>query len=352
MFSKLTTRRRRRRWPLPPARPWPPAAKAHVDDFDFSFEGPFGTYDQNQLQRGLKVYTEVCSACHGLKYVPIRTLARRRRPAAARGSGARLCRQFRGLDDPETATISAPAKPTDHFPELDAGECARPVSLMAKARAGFHGPYGTGHQPVLQRHRRAGIHRLAADRLHRGEDQGQTGFGAASDAATRTPPSPAAGSPWRRRSTATMSSSTTATSRRSSSEAKDVAAFLMWTAEPKMMARKQAGFTGVHLPDVLSVLLYLTNKRHLGADQGQEARLRVVRPLNATRNSPVRCPARGLFCAPIGPWDAGSRLPVGRRPGILGEHLGAAQRVAITDLGLQRDALRRLIGIRLRRGLQ
>jgi len=46
-----------------------------IIDYDFSFEGPFGKFDQNQLQRGLQVYTEVCSACHGLRYVPIRTLA-------------------------------------------------------------------------------------------------------------------------------------------------------------------------------------------------------------------------------------------------------------------------------------
>ena len=31
----------------------------HVDDFDFSFEGPFGAYDVNQLQRGLQIYTEI-----------------------------------------------------------------------------------------------------------------------------------------------------------------------------------------------------------------------------------------------------------------------------------------------------
>jgi ubiquinol-cytochrome c reductase cytochrome c1 subunit len=41
----------------------------------------------------------------------------------------------------------------------------------------------------------------------------------------------------------------------------DVAAFLMWTAEPKLVARKQAGLTGVLFLTVLSVLLYLTNKR-------------------------------------------------------------------------------------------
>ena len=47
----------------------------HIEDIAFSFEGPFGTYDEHQLQRGLQVYTEVCMACHGLRYVPIRTLA-------------------------------------------------------------------------------------------------------------------------------------------------------------------------------------------------------------------------------------------------------------------------------------
>ncbi len=33
---------------------------------DWSFAGPFGKYDKAQLQRGLKVYTEVCSACHSM----------------------------------------------------------------------------------------------------------------------------------------------------------------------------------------------------------------------------------------------------------------------------------------------
>ena len=32
----------------------------YVKDYKFSFEGPLGSYDQNQLQRGLKVYTEIC----------------------------------------------------------------------------------------------------------------------------------------------------------------------------------------------------------------------------------------------------------------------------------------------------
>ena len=41
----------------------------------------------------------------------------------------------------------------------------------------------------------------------------------------------------------------------------DVAAFLMWTAEPQLNARKEVGFIAVVFLIVLSVLLYLTNKR-------------------------------------------------------------------------------------------
>ena len=41
---------------------------------DWSFAGPFGKYDKGQLQRGLKVYTEVCSACHSMSLVSFRTL--------------------------------------------------------------------------------------------------------------------------------------------------------------------------------------------------------------------------------------------------------------------------------------
>ena len=44
-------------------------------------------------------------------------------------------------------------------------------------------------------------------------------------------------------------------------EAVDVSAFLMWAAEPKMMDRQYTGFVGVLILSVLSVLLYLTNKR-------------------------------------------------------------------------------------------
>ena len=46
----------------------------NAPDVDFSFEGPFGTFDRAQLQRGYQVYYEVCAACHGLQYVYYRNL--------------------------------------------------------------------------------------------------------------------------------------------------------------------------------------------------------------------------------------------------------------------------------------
>jgi len=41
---------------------------------DWSFNGPFGTYDKAAMQRGLKVYRDVCAACHGLKRIYFRNL--------------------------------------------------------------------------------------------------------------------------------------------------------------------------------------------------------------------------------------------------------------------------------------
>ena len=49
-------------------------AEGHVEDIDFSFEGPFGTFDPMQLQRGFQVFTEVCAGCHGMKYLAFRNL--------------------------------------------------------------------------------------------------------------------------------------------------------------------------------------------------------------------------------------------------------------------------------------
>jgi ubiquinol-cytochrome c reductase cytochrome c1 subunit len=128
---------------LATGRPKPPKAKRHVEDFSFSFEGPFGKYDQFQLQRGLQVFTEVCAACHGLKYVPIRTLAD---PGGPELPADQVRAYAASLDCGRAARWrpNVPANGPTTSPCARARGWGRTSALMAKARAGFHGPYGTG----------------------------------------------------------------------------------------------------------------------------------------------------------------------------------------------------------------
>src|SRR5690606_35312834 len=43
-------------------------------DVSFGFEGPFGVFDRAQLQRGYRVYVEVCSGCHSIDLLAFRNL--------------------------------------------------------------------------------------------------------------------------------------------------------------------------------------------------------------------------------------------------------------------------------------
>ena len=227
--------------------------ESHVHDTAFSFEGPFGTFDQNQLQRGLKVYTEVCSACHGLQYVPFRTLSDEGGPhfseAEVRAYAAENFETF----DPELDD-TRPAKPADFFPGSSL-ENAPDLSLMAKARAGFHGPQGSG---INQFFKGMGGAEYIASILtgYTGEEMESAG--------TTFYENTAFPGGWIAMAPPLVGEDVDFDDGHSNSlhhEAEDVSAFLMWTAEPKMMARKQAGFIGVFFLTVLTVLLYLTNKK-------------------------------------------------------------------------------------------
>ncbi len=232
-----------------------------VTDFAFSFEGPFGTYDRNQLQRGLQVYTEVCSACHGLKFVPIRTLGDEGGPNLPANQVRAYAAQFT-ITDAETGEDRA-GLPTDFFPaNTSAG--APDLSLMAKARKGFSGPNGLGINQILFG---IGGPEYIASVLtgYTGEEVeefGNTFYENHTFPGGRIKMPPplsdgqvefADGAP---NDVTHMS--------------EDVAAFLMWAAEPHMMARKQAGFIAVLFLAFLSTLLYLTNKRLWSGIKGKK----------------------------------------------------------------------------------
>ena len=228
----------------------------HVDDYDFSFEGPFGSYDQMQLQRGLQVYTEICSACHGLRYVAFRSLAEDGGPHLPEDQ-VRAYAEFYEVWDPELFDGEGdfrPARPTDHFPESGLAN-APDLSLMAKARAGFHGPYGLGiNQFVKGMGGPEYIVSLLAG--YTGEEKEEAG--AVLYENTAFPSGWIAMAPPLYGDDVTYEDGSPADLEAVSM---DVSAFLMWTAEPKLTARKEAGFSGVLMLSFLAVLLYLTNKR-------------------------------------------------------------------------------------------
>ena len=225
----------------------------HIEDVDFSFEGPFGTFDQNQLQRGLKVYTEVCAACHGLQYVPIRTLADEGGPHFSEDQVRAYAADTFEVFDAELDDFR-PAKPADNFPGSNL-ENAPDLSLMAKARAGFSGPYGTG---INQFFKGMGGSEYIVSLLDGYTGEEKTEAGTTLYENTAFPGGWIAMAPPLEDGLVDFDDGHDNSVKYM---AEDVSAFLMWTAEPKMMARKQAGLTGVILLTLLSVLLYLTNKR-------------------------------------------------------------------------------------------
>ncbi|HMQ94309.1 MAG TPA: cytochrome c1 [Amaricoccus sp.] len=241
-----------------------PAAAAegerHVHDFSFSFEGPFGRYDQSQLQRGLQVYSEICSACHGLKFVAFRTLEDEGGPALSEEAMRAFAGQHEvfdvALDDTRVAT------PTDFFPPSNIPN-APDLSLMAKARAGFHGPAGLGINQILFG---MGGPEYIASLLtgFTGEEREEAGTILYENTAFG---GYMAMAPVLYGDDVTYADGTVATPEQI---AEDVAAFLMWTAEPKMMERKRSGLTAVLFLTVLTVLLYFTNKTLWAPHKGKK----------------------------------------------------------------------------------
>lgn len=229
------------------------ASGGHTEDVDFVFEGPFGAFDQNQLQRGLQVYTEVCSACHGLRYVPIRTLGDPGGPEFPEDQVRAYASQNFEVFDEELDDFR-PAIPNDHFPPSNL-ENAPDLSLMAKARAGFHGPYGLGINQLVQG--MGGPEYIVSILTgYTGETREQAG--------TTFYENTAFPGGWIAMAPPLVGEDVEYADGHSNSlehEAEDVAAFLMWAAEPKLMARKTVGFVGVIFLGILAVLLYLTNKR-------------------------------------------------------------------------------------------
>jgi ubiquinol-cytochrome c reductase cytochrome c1 subunit len=204
----------------------------HPRSISYSFDGPFGRFDEQQLQRGFQVYKEVCSACHSLSLVAFRDLRQiGYSEAEVRAIADQWQTQVPSINPDTGEAATRKAIPADRFPSPYANEVmaraannnALPpdLSLMAKAReggsayieslltgyhtppAGYQVPPNLHYNPYFANLNLAMPPPLAAD--------GQVTYAPGNPSPTRA------------------------------QMAHDVSAFLMWAAEPNLQSRHRAG---------------------------------------------------------------------------------------------------------------
>ncbi|CAH1663701.1 cytochrome c1 [Chelatococcus asaccharovorans] len=252
----------------------------------WSFSGPFGTYDRAQLQRGFKVYREVCSSCHGLGLVAFRNLAEPGGPEFSEAQVKALAATYQIHDGPNDAgdMFDRPGRPADRFPlpfpneqaarASNGGAFPPDFSLLAKARTferGFpwflidavtqyqeqgpdyiHGiingyvpaPAGFELQPGQHYNEYFPGHRIA---MPKPINDGQVEYPKLPNGQPQVPETV-------------------------DQYSRDVTAFMMWAAEPHLEARKQMGFKVMVFLIVFAGLLYFTKKKIWAKAHDEEAK--------------------------------------------------------------------------------
>ena len=225
-------------------------------DLAWSFDGPFGKWDHAQLQRGLKVYDEVCSACHSLKFVAFRDLEQLGYSEGQVKAYA-ASKQVPGIDPNTGEATTRPGLPTDYFPSpypnnvaaAAANNNAIPpdLSLMTKARGD-----GTNYVASLLMGYAPPSEELLAEHPDAAPGPGLH----------HNPYFPnlnlAMAAPLTSTGQVTYDDGTEATVEQMS---KDVAAFLTWTAEPTLVKRKQTGWPVMIFLLFATVLAYMSKKQ-------------------------------------------------------------------------------------------
>ena len=166
------------------------ADEPEIDAQDWTFTGPFGTFDNAQLQRGFQVYKEVCSNCHSMRLLSYRNLGEQGGPEFPPTAVEALAGQVQVTDGPNDKgeMYQRPAQPSDRFPLAvrQCGSRARRQRRRVAAR-----PFGD-RQGARRRPR---LHLCAADRLSHARRPGSS----SRPACITTWPSRAIRSPCRRR---------------------------------------------------------------------------------------------------------------------------------------------------------
>lgn len=219
---------------------------------EWSFSGPFGTFDKASMQRGFQVYREVCAGCHSMDLIAFRNLADLGYNEAEIKAIAAEYEVQDGPDD-EGEMFMRPARPADRMPgpyrndneARASNNGAMPVdlSLIAKARA-----YGPDYlYSLLVGYKEAPASVEMPEGMH---------YNSAYSGNLIAMPQPLYGDDVEFADGADASIE---------GSAADVTQFLMWAAEPKLEIRKRIGVAAVFFLSIFLVLSYFA-KRRIWAD--------------------------------------------------------------------------------------
>lgn len=242
--------------------PQPPRQK-------WSFSGPFGTFDRAQVQRGFKVYREVCAVCHGLDLVSFRNLGQPGALGYSEAQVKQIASEYKIKDGPndQGEMFERDGRPADRFPRPWANENAAraqynavppDLSVMAKART-----YERGFPwfifDIFTQYQENGPDYLVA-LLTGYEDKPPAGvtLPAGLNYNKYFPGHAIAMPKPMEDGRVTYEDGSPQTLLQYS---KDVTAFLMWTAEPHMEARKRIGFQVMIFLLVFAGLLYFAKQK-------------------------------------------------------------------------------------------
>ena len=235
----------------------------------WSFAGPFGLYDPQQLQRGFKIYREVCSNCHSLKLLAFRNLADPGGPGFTEAQAATIAATFQVTAGPndQGEMYQRPGKISDYFPppfpneqaarNANGGALPPDMSVLAKARS-----YERGFPwfifDAFTQYQEEGPDYIHA--ILNGYEEPPAGFALPPGANfNKYFPGHALGMP--KPLSDGQVEYTDGTPTTVDQYGRDVAAFLAWASEPKLDERKRLGFQVFVFLIVLTGLLYFTKKK-------------------------------------------------------------------------------------------
>jgi ubiquinol-cytochrome c reductase cytochrome c1 subunit len=227
------------------------AEKVEYLKTDWSFKGLFGKFDRASLQRGYQVYTEVCAACHSMKYLSYRNLSEKGGPEFSVAQAKAIAASFEVTDGPNSdgEMFTRPGKLSDKFvmpyENVKAAEAANggayppDMSVLVKARGG-----GVDYiYSLLQGYEEAPSGMTLDDGVHYNK------YMYGNKIKMSAPLSDGI---------IEYSDGTNASVEQMS---KDVTTFLMWAAEPSLEARHQMGFKAIMYLIILTILVYFSMKR-------------------------------------------------------------------------------------------